>query len=168
MIPLVRCTQLVKCNASSKEVYQIVTRWGVLPCCWYIAYFRYAIVDKGFQLLITKIYESKIWLSDHRKTVAVELSDALTNEHSCVATTAAINSSLGRECFLSCAALDLDIRSVEFVPCCRYITAPYVRGLASANMCRVDSDVGNEGKHCLGKGSSVAYTMSRVIWFQCN
>ena len=91
------------------------------------------------------------------------LSDVLTNEHNRAATTAAINSSLGKECFLSGAALDLDITSVQLVPCCRYTTAPYARGLASAKMCKVGSDVDGEEAHCLGNGSAVACTISREI-----
>jgi len=49
----------------------------------------------------------------------------MTNKQSRAATTAAITSSLGKECFFGGAALDLDMTGVQLVPCCRYTVAPY-------------------------------------------
>jgi len=108
------------------------------------------LLTKGFSLFSLKIHDRTIWLSDHRKRLVVVLSDILTND-SCAVIAAAISSSLGKECFLSSATLDFDITSVELVPCCRYTTAPYTRRLASAKMCKVNSDV--DEIHCLGNGS---------------
>ena len=123
------------------------------------------LLTKGFSLFSLNIHDKTIWLSDHRKTSVVISSDVWTNKQSRAATTAAINSSLGKECFFSGAALDLDITSVQLVPCCRYTTAPYAWRLASAKICKVNPDVDGEEVHRLGNGSVAACTISLEIWF---
>ena len=64
-----------------------------------------------------------IWLSDHRQTDVVISSDDTTNKHRREATTAAINSSQGRECDLNGAALDFDIKITACVLCSMHTTA---------------------------------------------
>ena len=63
---------------------------------------------------------------------------------------------------MSGAALDFDITSVQLFLCCRNTNALYARGLASAKMHKIVSNVGGEEVHCLVNGIAAACMLLEI------